>query len=1202
MGKIVFSKQQQDAIDTSDCNLLVSAAAGSGKTAVLVNRVIRKITDASKPVDVDRILVLTFTNAAAAQMKTKISKAILEKLEENPGNANLERQASLIHNAQITTIHSFCLYLIRNNFTQLSIDPAFKVGDTGEIKLICEEVMSNLLEELFTSNEIKNFELLADRFVSGKNINKLKDVLLKVYGDIENSPFLEDYIDEIYEDYNCCDEEALNNSEWGKKLIAETRILLREALRLSEINLEITKSAGGCYLYSPAIEADLAMLRRSEELNTYSELRSWFSTINYERLSTAKKDDIESELREKSKNIRNTVKDIISKAGEWYSFDIETVIANMQENNQVYKAILDTVKLYHKRLWEEKERRKIIDFSDMEHLALQLLYKKTDEGRVPSEVACAYRDYYEEIMVDEYQDSNEIQEYVLSAISGEQDGRYNRFMVGDVKQSIYSFRNACPELFMDKYDNYCYEKGECRKIDLSGNYRSRREVVDATNHVFEKIMVEDFGGIRYDEHTKLQQKAEYPDAPNDCAQIMLMCCDSSKEENRELEAAMVASRIKELVQNHTITDPDTKELRKCEYSDIVILLRSNSGWDEIFKRVLEQNGVPTYIESKSGYFDTTEIRTVLNMLSVLDNPLNEIALYGTMREIFGGFSDNEIAQIKVNHKGYLFDAVRAAAEDESLSDDIQYKCRKFITFVEKYREKVAYTPIHMLLIEILDEYSYFTYVDGQAYGEQRRANVAMLLEKARVYEEGSFKGLYHFIRYISKLKSYDVEYGEASILDEKANVVRITSIHKSKGLEYPVCFVSGITKSYNAMDSRSPIIYDKKLGFGFDYVDTKRGLKYKDLRYKFIAETINSNIRKEEMRVLYVAMTRAKEKLILTGRVSDLDKELEKNDMQMYIATEMGNGKLPYYIRRGLNSYYECISSCVNLSEGNKYFEIAAYSKETMDEDAIELGVSRAQRKQQIEDLIESVNEETHEIDELVTRIQYEYPNTLENLYNKISVSELKHEAIEKMLALEEETPQTIFETDVKSEYIPAFRRDIDNEPGGAQTGSAYHRVMELWHFEDDDWIGQNIDVDFYIGQLVDKGLIDEEDARLVKRSRIDTFISSELAGRMHEAAKRGELYLEQPFVLGIEANRIKENFPAEENVLIQGIIDAFFIEDGKVILMDYKTDKVKTREELVERYQVQLDYYQEAIERITGLKLGQKLIYSFTFGETIEL
>lgn len=1201
MGKIVFSPQQQAAIDTSDSNLLVSAAAGSGKTAVLVNRVIRKITDPARAVDVDRILVLTFTNAAAAQMKSKISKAILNKLKENPGDANLERQAALIHNAQITTIHSFCLYLIRNNFVKLNIDPGFKVGDTGEIKLIVEEVMDNLLEELFAFEQIDNFERLADRFVTGNNTNKLKKVLLGVYQNLENSPFVDDYIDEIKDDYECRSEQELDDSSIVRAITEDTRRNLAEALKLSEINLELSESE--CVSYVPAINADITWLNQAQCINTYRGFYEFFQTMNFPPLARGKKGDDE-EARERCKKIRETVKGIVKKAAEHYSFDTDTVIHIMQENNLVYKAMLDTLRLYHERLWEEKEKRKIIEFSDMEHLALELLYDKTDNGREISDVAKSYRDYYEEIMVDEYQDSNEIQELVLTALSGESEGRYNRFMVGDVKQSIYSFRNACPELFMEKYNNYCYENGKCLKIDLSGNYRSRSEVVDATNFVFEKIMDQDFGGIQYDEHAKLQRMADYPEAVNNTAQILIMSDeDASKEESRELEAAMIAAKIKELVGVHLVKDSDTDKMRVCRYSDIVILLRTNSGWDEIFKRVLERNGVPTYIESKSGYFDTTEIRTVMNMLNVLDNPLNDIAVYGTLREIFGGFDDDEIAIVRTRHKGYLYDAVTKATDDETLSGKIREKCRKFTGFVEKYRERVPYTPIHLLLMEIFNEYSYFVYVDGQSYGEQRRANVTMLLEKARVYEEGSFKGLYHFIRYISKLKGYNVEYGEASTLDEKADVVRITSIHKSKGLEYPVCFVGGITKKYNAQDSAADFVYDKKLGFGFNYVDIEKGVKYKDIRARYIAEAINNSIRMEELRVFYVAMTRAKEKLILTGFVKDIDSRLKNNEDILFLVKTMGDKVLPYYIRKGLGSYFDCLAACVDMKTPDQYFETELYTKQQLEASAIEKGVSLLDKKNQVEKLIAEATGECGEYTKkLIARIKYEYPHELEGLYNKVSVSELKHEAIEKQLAKEEEAVPCIFETDVKNEYIPSFRKDIEDGPGGAQTGSAYHRVMELWHFEDDDWIGQQVDVRRCINSLIDSGLIDEEDARLVKTSRVMTFVSSNLAERMHEAAKRGDLFVEQPFVLGIDADRINKNFPQSEKVLIQGIIDAFFIENDSVILMDYKTDRVQNKDELVKRYRTQLDYYQEAIEKITGLKIGQKLIYSFIFGETIEL
>ena len=1203
MGKIEFSTEQLDAIYTTKCNLLVSAAAGSGKTAVLVNRVIERVCDPEADTDIDEILVLTFTNAAAAQMKEKIGNEIALRLAADPINENLKKQEALVHNAQITTIHSFCLYLIRNNFTQLDIDPAFRVGDPGEIKLICGEVMDELINEAFGGNLIENFELLADRFAAHGRIEGLKNILLEAYEHVCNQPFTEDYLREIRDDYLCEDEEAFMSSKCGSGFVAQVKEKLSKACEYTRLNLELIMEPGGCFVYEQNLKDDLEMLEAAADCDSYSELYDRLhGGLEFSRLKTPKKtDDILPESKEMAKKMRDEAKALATDAKALMAAPMSQILSQMHDNDLVYRALLDTLSLYAARLWERKKAEKVIDFSDMEHLALRLLYIDQD---TPSATALEYRDVYKEILVDEYQDSNEIQEKILSAIAG----KGNRFMVGDVKQSIYSFRNACPDIFMEKYNSYLYGNCEEKKIDLSANYRSRAEVVDAVNYIFERIMASDVGNIEYDEHARLNGKAIYPPNTGNKTELMLALAGRQKADERIVtEARMVADRIKSLMrENALVKDEETGQLRPCRYGDMVILLRVLSKWDEAFKKILEQEGIPAYIASKTGYFDTREIATLLNVMRLLDNPLDDIALYGVATSLFGGFDDNEMASIRTIHKGYLYDALKLAAggNGDLGEGELSVKATDFLDFIDRYRELVPYTPIHELLGKLIDEFDYLLYVDSLPYGAQRRANVEMLLEKASKYEEGSFKGLYHFTQFIETLKSYKVEYGEAAILDEKADVVRIMSIHKSKGLEFPICFLSGMAKKFGDQDTKAGLTYTKELGFGFDYIDTDRMVKYPDIRRRYIAEYIRGQVRDEEMRILYVAMTRAKEKLIMTACVDNTDELMVKKKLQDLLGGQKEGKVLPAVVRRDLKSYLECVLSCLDIDKSNPYFDILTVSPQELEGEALFERTDKTTQKLKLrDDVTRHAGQNCENEASVLKRVAYRYDDRLKDMYSKVSVSELKHKAMDEFFEEEEGSkPKTIFETDIKDEYIPTFAGRKEKEAGGAHRGSAYHRVMELWNFEDADWMSQQTDVKLNLNQLVSEGRIDGEDAELVRPEALLTFLSDELASRMHEAARKGALFREQPFVLGIEADRVNAGFPANEAILIQGIIDAFFIEDGKAILLDYKTDRVAKPEDLAKRYKVQLDYYEEAIERITGLKVAQKLIYSVRFGKTISI
>jgi len=1199
MGEIIRSTEQLKAINTGGCNLLVSAAAGSGKTTVLVDRIIKKITE--EDVDIDRILVLTFTNAAAAQMREKIERKITDLLSADPSDERLIKQSVLIHNAQITTIHSFCLFLMRNNFADIDLDPSFRVAEEGEIKLIEGRIADELIED--SLKEGGDFLLVADRFVQGSSTAGLKDVILKLYEECRNAPYIEEYIAERRRDYACDPSGDINSMPWVRYLLEQTRTVLDEAVKLTKSNLDQCMEPGGAYIYEDNLRSDMSAITAGTQCKTYEEFEDFFENLQYTRLSTKKAPDIDDEAKAVAKVHRDSVKKMLSGYKEkFYSKKTDDILSIMKKNDRIVNILMDTLEKYDERLREEKKQRKIIDFGDMEHYALKILTKK-EEGRwVPTEAAVQYSEFYEEIMVDEYQDSNRTQEEILDAISGKINSKFNKFMVGDVKQSIYSFRRACPDIFMEKYRTYNDDKNV--RVDLSANYRSRDEVVDTVNHVFERIMSSDLGMVDYDSSARLYRKAEYPETEGNRTELLLLNTNSPEYNRREQEAMMVASRIKRLISDRfEIYDKELKKMRPCSYHDMVILLRTNKDWDEDFKRVFELNGIPCYIASKKGYFASTEIRELLSLLSVLDNPRNDIALFGVLKSIFGGFDENELSVMHMNGRKLLYDNLKEVASfegpAEQVTGEIIKKSQRFMELLNKWRAKKTYTPIHELITDITEESGYMYHILSLPFGEQRAANVRMLIEKARKYEQGSFKGLYHFVHYIEEIRSYEVDYGEAVMTDENSDVVRIMSIHKSKGLEYPICFVSGIAKGYNFMDTNSSFLVDRDMGIGLDLVENN--IRIKDIRKLVLSEHMRREIIAEEMRILYVAMTRAEEKLIFTsaGDNIEADKDAIVEKTKLY-----GDKVLPYSFRLDATSYFKIIAGCL---KNNTCIDTKVYELEELKGEDIRESVDKERRKRTILDEISRKTSENADAG-VVERIGYRYPDKLASLYIKTSVSELKISAIEEKLANSEleDIPAEFFTEHEHEAYIPEFARSETGVKGTA-VGSAYHRVMELFKFDECadlgllDQISQRNRIDAVIENEISSGKIDRDIAELVDIEKILLFMRSDLGHRMCLAACRDQLHLEEPFVLSINADRLKPEFPSDENVLIQGIIDAFFVEDGEIVLMDYKTDRVKDEHELIERYKLQLDYYEEALRRITGFRVKEKLIYSFSLNKTIS-
>lgn len=1243
---VTFTAEQQEVIKLRNCSILVSAAAGSGKTAVLVERIVGMVCDEEKPVDIDRLLVVTFTNAAASEMRERIAAGIAARLEEHPDSEHIQRQAALLHNAQITTIDSFCLFLLRNHFNEIGLDPAFRIADEGEIKLMEQDVLQELLEDSFAS-ESEAFRYCVEYFCPGGRESALEQHILNLSRFAAGFPWPEEWLEERRKDYGDAGVEALCESGCGRYLVRHLEAMIQGWIQKLERVQAICLESDGPYMYGELVEGELEQMEGLSRCSGLAEYAAKLPAVQFGRLSSKKDDSVNGEKRELAAAVRAEVKKSVQAAAErFFATPLELAASQSLSCREPVSTLIDLTLDFRRRMAEKKQEKKVVDFTDVEHFALNILLKK-EEGEIrPSRVALEYRQYFAEILIDEYQDSNLVQEILLSAVSGEEEGHYNRFMVGDVKQSIYKFRLARPELFLEKYHSYLPADGKAynttvtgqeggfrRRIDLTRNFRSRPQVIEAVNDVFSRLMNEKTGGLDYDERAALYAGAAYPEnrgneselilvekpgeagEPKGRSNTLLSVQTETRPNARQAEAMAIAAKIRELRREFTVTDREDGRLRPAEYSDMVILLRATSGWDEEFKTVLEEEGIPVYITSRSGYFGATEVQELLQLLRVLDNPRQDIPLFGVMKSVFGGFTEEEIALIRSGgRKCTLYEAAElfAAGEAENAESAKEAETSKvakeaedagealegqehralrertaaFLHGIGEYRRCTVYMPVRELLTKLITDFDYLNYVTALPAGGKRRANVEMLLTRASDFEKTSYFGLFHFIRYMEQLEKYDVDYGEAELLDENANVVRIMSIHKSKGLEFPITFVAGLGKRFNMQDVNRSLILDMDLGLATDYMDPVRRLKNKTLRRNVLMRKLREDSLAEELRVLYVAMTRAREKLILTASLENAAERWE------LVQRERSESLLyPDFIESG--SYLDFLLPIV----GNTCIRVTVLQEEELAAGELRERLELGDREGRLAMAGKLADREA--LERLRERLQGRYPfENLAGLYTKTTVSELKIAA----MADRDEAAYHTFEEKEIQPYIPGFRRQ-EEKISGTVRGNAYHRVMELLDFErimlsgDSEGIHQDQmlqELETFIKEEVESRRLREEYARAVNRKKILRFLESELAYRMRRAQKCGRLYREQPFVMGISAARLGEGFPDSESVLIQGIIDVFFEEEDGIVLLDYKTDSVSSMKELWNRYETQLDYYSQAIYKLTGKPVKERILYSF--------
>lgn len=1223
-----WTEEQKKVIDVRNKNVLVSAAAGSGKTAVLVERILSLVCgegEDEKPLDVDRLLVVTFTKAAAAEMRERVGLALEKRLEADPENEHLQKQQTLIHSAQITTIDSFCQYVIRNYFHQIDLDPAFRIGDEGELKLLKGDVVQELLEEHYGAEdpeERARFTEFVEVYATGKSDVAIENLILQLYEFAVSYPYPKRWLAECMEPYRAQTEEDLERSPWMQFLMNYVNRTFADLEQEIRRMLDICHLLGGPYMYEDAVQADLLQVQELLSCRGYENIRERLTDLSFARLSTKKDPNVEEERKNQIKAFRESMKKSLKDLKEkFFNLPLTGVLDVIQKAAPTTAVLLSLTAEFADRYQEKKRLKNLADFPDLEHLALEILVEDVETGEdsrmkiVPTDAARELSARYAQIMIDEYQDSNLIQEIILNSVSRGQ-GIPNVFMVGDVKQSIYRFRLARPELFMEKYHTYPQsdEAAEIR-IDLHKNFRSRREVLEGTNDVFEKLMTEAVGGITYDSAAALYLGAEMPEPESGINVPELLLLEKNKDSlpetedtdqaeltDRELEAHAAADCIRRVMAEGKVWDREAGAFRSVRYGDIVILLRSLTGWGDVYARVLNAAGIPAHTESRTGYFTTIEIQTLLNLLRIVDNPRQDIPLAAVLKSMIGGFTDVELAKIKSAYPDVKFhEACRKYAEKKkkenvkkqdakgkdaecTIEVQIQEKLQTFFHNLRTYREHAEFLPIHELIEELLRITGYGDYLAAEPAGTQREANVRMLIERAIAFEKTSYRGLFHFVRYMEQLQSYKEDFGEAGILGENENAVRIMTIHKSKGLEFPVVIVAGLGKSFNRQDIRSRVVIHPELGVGVDWVDAELRTRTASLPKRVLQKALDLEMLGEELRVLYVAFTRAKEKLILLGSAAKLEEKMGKSLSFRTISTA--------------GTYLDWVLPAV-AGSGESPFEVKTVTLEGQTEEAL---IRQMEKEEQWEifahpEELPGTDEEYAKLLEKQLSDTYPWQEDI-TLQGKFSVSELK-----KMGQTEEEDADTLlYPSEEIVPYIPRFMSE--KEPiSGAARGTAYHRALECLDFRE---LYHSEKVKEGLARLVEEGRMTQEQADVVRPYDIYAFARTPLAKRMSAARAREEFHTEQPFVIRMPARELEIGCGSDEPVLIQGIIDAWFYEknengENEIVVVDYKTDFVKDGGELLKKYKKQLDYYQLTLERLTGKRVKEKIIYSFCLEEEIH-
>ena len=1273
MSSPKWTKEQLEVIESRECNLLVAAAAGSGKTAVLVERIIQMITSRENPIDIDKLLVVTFTNAAASEMRERIGDAIGKALDENPENKHLQNQLVLLNKSSITTIHSFCLDVIKSNFHRINLDPNFRIGDQTECAILKQEAIEEVFEDLYEERD-EGFLNLVESYAERGGDKEVQDIILGIYSFAMASPEPKKWLIDSAERFNIDENFDFSQSIWARAILDTVKIEINGLCLNMERALKEVESIEELATFAEKLSveykkiADISQACNKSWDEAYKKMAS-MSFENYvkgvKRISKDAPSYIK-ESKEKAKTIRDkTKKSLESIVSATFNKDNDSIREEIKYLYNIVKPISSVVLRFEEEYSNKKREKGIIDFNDIEHFALNILTDVDEKGNiVPSDIAVGYRNKFYEIFIDEYQDSNLVQEVLLKAVANTETP--NRFMVGDVKQSIYRFRQAKPELFLQKYNNYNDKKGSShRKIMLYKNFRSREEVVDAVNYIFENIMNENIGEIEYTEKERLNLGANFNVDTDEksiiggATEIHLIQKDNKldddiindkddrinnkeneieeeeKLDNIQLEARMVGNIINDLMKVNEdgkiqkVYDKGIDGYRPVEFRDIVILLRATSAWAPVFADELMNMDIPTYADVGVGYFDTIEIKTILSLLQIIDNPMQDIPLISVLKSPIFGFTPEDLIDIRVQSKDKIFyEVLKSTAEYDGFTDsqnenesefipseECINKSKDFLIKLKEFKEKSMYMSTDEFIWYLYTRTGYYAYVGALPGGSQRQANLKVLFERAKQFEETSLKGIFNFVNFIEKLKKSSSDMGSAKTLGENANVVRIMSIHKSKGLEFPVVICSAMGKNFNTQDFKKSILYHHNLGYGPQFVDYERRISFPSIAKEALKSKINIENLSEEMRVLYVAFTRAKEKLIITGSTRNIQDSIKRwsngiESLDTISQYEILKGKnfldwiMPCVLRhRDLSNLLEEVGldAVFNVEHNSKW-----YGK-LWNKNDILVEKKSDEEKESIEEILEKIDVDNPDSDyysEIEEKLNYIYPYEFSTRKPAtISVTEIK----KIQNNYEEELINTIFEQKVILKKPLFIQNEEEREKiSGTERGTIVHLVMEVLDLKN---VSSVNDIKSQIRGFVSKGIITEKQASIVNPYKIYKFFASNIGKRMlnaeiinREKSIYAQVNMKDIYIYEKLINNDDKKLYDNESVMLRGIVDAYFEEDNQIVLVDYKTDFVNEENinQIIEKYKKQLDLYADIIETLTGKSVKEKCIYLFGVDEAV--
>ena len=1173
MSERNWTDEQKQAIEARKGTLLVSAAAGSGKTAVLVQRVIEHVTDTENPIDVDRLLIVTFTRAAASEMKERIGKALSEKISENPNDSRLLRQRMLLQKANICTIDSFCNELVKENFHKLGIPPNYKILENSESEILKYEAVNEVLEELYSENS-PEFTELVELLSSGRDDKNLIDVILTLHSYVMAHPFFDKCIDEIGEMYR--KNIPVAESEWGKTISEYTKSALDYCITVLDGTIKIIEGEPQISeAYSDSLECgrnDIESILSSAEAGEWDNTKSLIESFGFQRFKPVRGfDDVKEAVKVRRDAVKKTVQklsEIMCATSAEHDEDIACLAPTVGK-------LLESVKRYDEKLKEMKLKKHAFDFSDIEHMALSLLVRPSEKGYVRTEDAVELSQHFEEILVDEYQDTNEAQDLLFRALSKDEN---NLFMVGDVKQSIYRFRQAMPEIFLEKRDSFPVFDGKNypAKIILDRNFRSRQGVTGMVNYIFKQLMSKEMGEMNYDRSEELVAAAKYPKKDEEDAELHILDGgEMDEDEGRDVyEARYIAGIIKNMIDSNEKISDGGKE-RDIKYSDFCILLRSSAKHAPNYAAELQLCGVPAWAQIKGGFFGTNEISVMLSLLRVIDNPLQDIPLLSVMMSPIYAFTPDELADIRINDKRVsLYSSVLKKAESGDK------KCADFLESLNSMRRLSATLASDELIRRIYDETGCLSMAGAMKGGKQRIANLNLLLEYAGKYESVGYRGLSGFIRFIDRVQQQKSDFSPAVSLSEKADVVRVMSIHNSKGLEFPVCIIAGCSNKFNNDSRKGNMLIHPRLGIGLKRRDMTTLRQFNTVPYKAVALESERAELSEELRVLYVAMTRAKEKLITVMTLKDPGKRLRNIANSLTDKVSFS----PFAVRSACGYSDWILMGALRHLDAGMLRKLAGIDSDMILPADFRLKVCVGETKPAVNETEEEKAEckpDEKLIKLIGERVTYQYPYmSLKNVMAKSAASEMEDSKLDREnFALSR----------------PAFMGKEGLTP--AQRGTALHRFMAY-----SDYGSAPEDISGQIERLTEHGYISEQEGKAVDVAAVKKFFESSLAERMRRSP---EVMRERRFAIMIPAGECYRDLPketADEKILIQGVIDCAFEEDDELVIVDYKTDRVKTDEELKERYSTQLSLYKRAMNEITGLRIKECLLYSFFLGKEINM